>query len=836
MLKRSFAMLLIGLAGGFAVATLDCSGKSTGSSDGGNQAGTDGGASGGCATSGATSCSGTDNSTCPNQANYKCVANCCEFYCTTAQDCVANNEPCKSSALGCVCDNLVCSTKVCSADSDCSGQSGAVCKGGSCVTADPVSSVATCVVQPNPAVLHAGQAQQFTVATFDSSGNALLTAPGSATWSITGAGAGASSFSSSTNGLLTVGATPSTAFGDTTITATFGSGGSSVACTAIATVYAPATAGSQLVLLDAQTLLPVTDAQVQFSDASGALLLTPVTGNALGVYPVAATPPTAALLNVFDPNYQYVSVSAPAGSSLPADMVLLLGQNPIIDAATNQPLVGGYTGDYRSEPGILDPKKGEPASQSGEVHFGLAGTAIPQDMLDISLTELLGPKHPVDLTEFNTTQNLPLGIEFGLSDATYYTCSYDGLGAPGGCGLPPCAAGQTSGCLNSETSPSAADWAKSRFACGQRSAWGLGGSVPLTMITSQIGSSGTSGVNVGAILGSVLPLFSGFNSGVAYEVPYTMAPPVPANQVKDSCTGSNFPDATPIPNPAALNSNVTLSLDTPLALSASVTLPALPKVGGQFQQTALVLAGADEAGIGLLPLGLSAGTNTQGGVTSSTGQTYDSDTPAGGTPVANGHVTVHLAPEHGGVERSPYGVVALALDLGSLTGSAKGKTAISGIAQTFPQGLPYGQSVAFPSAANGFLGYAESVGYSWSTRTLANPSGVPGASWMRVRFQDGAQREWVVYFDPTTTGAVLPVPPTGMDDRTYSSDASGGKASSTSAQAVEAVSGTNYSSFLDFTNGPVAADLVNHMAAFSSITLLPVCPGTDAGDPSSVCG
>ncbi|MHB1844017.1 MAG: hypothetical protein ACYCWW_04160 [Deltaproteobacteria bacterium] len=831
--KRACAMLFVGAAAGFALSTLGCPGKPAGGGD----AGTDGGGGPSCATSGETACNSAGD--CPNQSNYKCTSNCCVFFCNPANgpaDCVANGEPCKSSPLGCVCDEGVCKSKVCSADSECAGQSGAVCKGGSCVAADPVASVASCVVQPNPAVLHAGQSQQFTVATFDSNGSALVLAPGSAQWSITGAGATGSSFSSSTNGLLTVGTTPSTAFGDTSIGVTFS--GVSVTCSAIATVYAPPAVGSQVTLLDAESMLPVTDAQVQFSDASGNLLLTAVTGDSLGRYVWTTTPPTAALLNVFDQSYQYVSVSAPASGGLPADMVLLLSQNPVIDPATKSPVVGGYTGDFRSEPGILDPGHGEPASETGDIHFGLAGTAIPQDLLDISLSTLLGPTHDVTINiGGSNVVPLPQGIELGLSDTNYFKCSYDGLGAPGGCGLPACSGSSTTGCLNSETSPSASDFGQSRFACGKRSAWGLGGGIPFSAVAAQIGGSGTSGVNIGALLGSLLPLFNSFNSGVVYEVPYTLAPPIPANQVKDACSGNDFTDATPLPNPAALNSSVTLSLDTPLALAASVTLPALPKLGGTCQQTALVLAGAVESGIGLLPLGISAGTNTQSGATSSTCQTYDSDTPSGGTPNADGHVSLHLAPEHGGVERSSYGVVALAVDVGGLVGKSKGKFGLSGLVQTFPQGMPYGTSVPFSGATGGFLGYAEAASYLWSGRALTNPSGgVTNSSWMRLRFQDAAQAEWVVYFDPSTSGAVLPVPPSSFKDRTYASDASGGKAASTEIQAVEATSGTTYSSFLDFTNGPLAADLVDHMAAFSSVALTPTCSAGDAGDPSSVCG
>jgi hypothetical protein len=541
------------------------------------------------------------------------------------------------------------------------------------------------------------------------------------------------------------------------------------------------------------------------------------------------------LLNVFEPNYQYVSVDVTA---LPSskDFVLFLAQNvvtgPVTGSTSAQPVVGGYTGDFQTQPGILDPSSGEPVSETGDIHVGIAGTAVPQDLLDISITALLGPSHDVTINIGGShVVPLPQGIELGFG-TTYFKCSYDGLGAAGGCGLPPCTSTVTTNCLNNETDPTKADWANSVFACGQRSAWGLGGGVPFSAISSQLGALAGGNVSVATILTAVLPDFSGFNSGVFFTVPYTEQLPVPATMVANGCPptpSADFTDSTPIPNPANLTSatKVPLTLDTPLALQTQVTLPPLPSVGtgssAACQTTALVLGGAIEPGYGLLPLGLSAGTILDANNNpSSTCKTYD--TNAQNSTNADGNVIMAIAPEHGGVERDTYGVVALSLDVSSIAGSSSGVTAISGLVQTFPA-LPYGQSVTFPGVA-GFPAYLQKATYDPNKRTFSNDStNNTGATWERLRFQDDLQREWITYFAPGTASFILPTPAcTGCTDRSLTSS---GSLASPEAQQVITTSATTFSGFLDFTNGPIAASLINTMIGFSAVGI--ACPSGVTG-------
>ncbi len=105
-----------------------------------------------------------------------------------------------------------------------------------------------------------------------------------------------------------------------------------------------------------------------------------------------------------------------------------------------------------------------------------------------------------------------------------------------------------------------------------------------------------------------------------------------------------------------------------------------------------------------------------------------------------------------------------------------------------------------------------------------------GATWERLRFEDDLGREWITYFAPATASLVLPTPPTSCGtggsctDRTLTST---GSLSSPEAQQVITTSATTFSGFLDFTNGPVAASLIDTMIGFSAVGI--ACPSGVTG-------
>ncbi len=784
--------------------------------DGGNPLAVDGGPDSGpppapdgggiCATDPSMSCASVAD--CPNSTNFKCDpgSGCCVFFCTRTSDCGGPydpNDPCTGGNGGCACRGGVCESATCSANADCGG--GEVCAAGSCVTPPPPALAASVLVKPNPAVLHVGVPQPFTAAVFDQDGGALVLAPGSLDWSASGNGTIDSS------GTFTP-TKASTAVGDTTITATVA--GTNVAGSAIATIYAAPASGTTLTLFDAATGTPVTGATVEYSDNSGHVVGTPVTsGSPLGVYTLPGSAPAgAALLSVFEKNHQYVSIALAKVAT--QDLVLFLPQNSVVVTVSGAkvPVVGGFTGDFTRAPGILNPDDGEPPDQQSEVHLGIAGTAVSQDLLDFSLSSFLGPTHVVTIDLGFSSQNVPLpaGVELG-NGSQYYQCSYDGLGPAGGCGLPPCSDTVTTGCLNGETDPTQADWQESAFACGARPAWGIGGSVPFQAVLSAFLSGGGGGVDVGKVLGVMLSYVPEFQSGVLFQVPYTLYPPVPANQVVNSCSGQDYPDATPIPDPKKLDGNVTLGLTTPLSLAATLNTPALPEVGGSAQHDLLVLGGAAIPGVGLLPLGLAHGSNVDSnGNPTANGKVCDTADTTGCQP--DGQVLLPLAPESGGVEGSPYVAVAVALDL-SAAGGGGGGGAISGLVQTFVNGLPHGAA----NLGASFLPYAQNAAYDATSRTFTNDA-VAGASWMRVRFANDAGQEWVVIFDPSVPSFVLPSPG-ALGDRTLDSD--GTTPAAIYVQAVAAAGKITLPQFLDFSNGTgvAAEEPIDDLAGWSSLRL-----------------
>ncbi len=785
--------------------------------------GSDGGPAGACGPSGQPSCSTAAD--CPNATNFTCdpATNCCVFQCTAAADCGGPfdpGDPCAASTLGCTCTQGVCRSKPCTADSDC--PAGLLCKGGICAKPDAAPAAGTVVVEPNPALMHVGVLQRFSATLLDANGRAVLLAPGSVVWSVSPAGAGSFNHDATGESALTP-ANPSAAFGDVTVTATVSSTGLSGA--AIGTIYAaPAAGAAQLTLIDAQAGLPVTDATVAYSDGSGNLLSAAVgAASPLGVYALPPSPPAgAAMLNVFEASHADVSLAL--GTVTSQDLLLLLPQDPVTTSVggTPAPVAGGLTGDFTQEPGILDPTDGEPAAAKGDIHFAVAGTALPADFADFSPAALFGPDHLVTINVGGShTADIPLGVEMGFG-TTYFACGYDALGPAGGCGLPPCANGATSGCLNAETDPTQADWASSAFACGLRPAWGIGGSIPFSQIAGQLGGLGSS---QSALLGALLQHASGFASAVDFQVPYTLAPQVPASSVTDACTGQPETGGGVLPDPGKLNAEATLSLDTPVGAATQAVLPPLPAVKSAPQQEALVLAGAFVRGEGFVPLGLAGATTlSQNGTPSANGEVCD--TAVTGSCSADGNVWLSVAPRHGGLEGGAFAVVAVAY--GSATGTgpaAPGQpVATSGLVARFDPSQPLPAAVQLGgTSAPAFVQYAGGTSWTAATRTIFAKTW-QGEAWLRFAFQNDVGKRWLVYTENSATGLVLPVPPSPFSDPTL--DAGGTTSAEVSVAAIAAANpGIGLGDLVDFGRpaGTVATDLSAYATGWSN---LPLCTGS----------
>src|SRR6185369_3021501 len=162
--------------------------------------------------------------------------------CLTAADC----------SSGQVCEDGICMAPACGSNSDCGA--GQICSGGACVAAPTASSVASCDVTPNPVPVEAGSTVALKALARDAAGRGLPFA--GFTWSASGGSATVNS-----NGVVTGAGT-----GVTTITA---SAGNSASCTAAVTTF-PAIAAGQLrvVVINADTKLPIPSAVVVVDGAT----------------------------------------------------------------------------------------------------------------------------------------------------------------------------------------------------------------------------------------------------------------------------------------------------------------------------------------------------------------------------------------------------------------------------------------------------------------------------------------------------------------------------------------------------------------------------------------
>ena len=742
-----------------ALLATACSSKTTAS-----DAGPDGGT---CAVA---SCTGTDNSTCPSQTNYTCQAGCCVFFCLAVSDC--STQACASSALGCVCDLGECQQKVCSEDTDCGA--GKVCVAGACESPD-TTAAARCVVSPPLFVARTGLPTQLAVTAFDADGGVVRS--GVAPTFTVSDGMG----SVSATGAFTD-SQASTAPADVTVTATV----DGVSCTAAGTVYGAAS-NPQVTVIDANTALPVTDATVQISAAANGTLLGTATvgGDALGRYAISgSTLALGGMVTVFEENYEFASAVAPGFAdggtfgTMP-DLIFVLTQTGKLDPVSNAPYTGGYIGDFSKGVGPFSS-----SANLGAVLLGLAGTAVPEDPANLSLGSLLGPSVTVSIGgAIGQSFPLPVGAEVSFAGENL-DCTYEGLGAAGGCGL------------------AVLDGGANPFTCGNRPAWGLGGPIPSSQLESLLASP--TAPTLGELLTIAAPAFPSFASGVGFDVPYAEQAPVLSDTVPNSCNAASpGKGTTPIPAPSNLTP-FQLQLDTAVDLVADVTLPPLPQLAGACVQTAIVFGGVLSPQVGLLPLGMSAASILNAvGAPDATCLTYD---PLNAT-AADGNIGLHLAPAHGGFEGLPYGVLALA-GLDSSTG------AVSGLLQSFAD-LPYDTAVSF--SGQQFLGFAQGATYTSASRSFALGAGLVTAPTLyRLRFVEGGgaatgpDGQWAVQVPPGSPPIVLPVPPSPFEDRTV------GASANVEALQLSSASATS-TQLVDFSNGPEELNLLQEIQAFSSV-------------------
>ena len=387
----------------------------------------------GCPCSTARDCSQTTPQVCVGGTTKVCV-----IVCSKSSDCSNGN----------VCEDGSCTSPGCGGPSDCAG--GQICTNGSC--GSQVSTVGSCVITPNPAVVHAGAKLNFLALVKDGSGNTVPFSP--IAWST-------SSGTIDNAGVLTAAAPSAGATGTTTVKATAGG----QTCTSTVTTYAAATDPLRVVVVDAHTKKPVAGAFVVIGSGPWTTD-TKKTTDASGVAIFANAGASPRDVHAFAADHNYASYIGVGG----ADLLITL--QPYV-ALSNR---SGFKGTITSADFATLNQKDQ------IVHLAFFGSGVANSILDFSLDTLVGPlRHVVIKLAGDHPVDLPSGLVIGVGDDLFNTGDYTMYAEP-----------------------------------GKRILWGLGGNVEFAAVLKAAGpllSGGTANIDVGALLPQLLPLLGKLQAG-----------------------------------------------------------------------------------------------------------------------------------------------------------------------------------------------------------------------------------------------------------------------------------------------------------------------------------
>ncbi|MFA6033291.1 MAG: Ig-like domain-containing protein, partial [Myxococcota bacterium] len=292
---------------------------------------------------------------------------------------------------------------------------------------------------------------------------------------------------------------------------------------------------------------------------------------------------------------------------------------------------------------------------------------------------------------------------------------------------------------------------------GLKAAWGLGtvlntGDITdLLKILSPIISGGS--IDIGKILAAALPLVANFNHAVQSALNVNLIPTVTTPNI--TCPdGKVVPlvDSATMADYANFKS-ITLKLAAKMALSSVITVADVPKFQGNCLSGIAAISGADVAGIGLIPLGLSAGMTPEGGKICKI--TYPKD--ANPFSLSDGTLMLKMAPNHDGMEGNDYMFAMLSLDFDQIGDNTP--MPISGRIVLGEKQI----KKTYDWSAKTFITFPEGTSLTRGSRTIkAATAAVAGAKFYRYMVTGAGS--WFVYTDKTATDIVLPAAPAGTTD------------------------------------------------------------------------
>lgn len=598
---------------------------------------------------------------------------CVKILCTTNADC-SENEECDVRRGLCVPDNL-CDP----------GNPSLACEAGQycvyveglpqCVEASELPAADTCEIAPSQIFVAANNAIELNAVAMLNSG--ALVPNASFTYT--------SDVGTVSDGKLT-GECAGSDVCTGTVTATSGA----ATCTAPVKVYpAVPTEDFKVVLFDQTSNEPVSGALAVLKLADNSLV--EGTTDADGVANFADVGQTVAAASVFPDNHQWQTVLSPAMNHVAFFTV----------EVPDDSKVAGVKGQFDFSE----------VSTQGDIQLGLSGMSIAGSIVDLDFAQILGEiaDYPIELEGVTNGEELvplPSGLVINLG-TTPVKPDFVAFGDP-----------------------------------GKRILWGLGGQVRLADIGPIISTVTATGddIAIGSILSSVLPFFSTFDHAAVAGLELTEqdrpAPPSEGSPV----AFADWPFQE-------LAGDSAVTLNTLLSQSATYDVPTLPCTAGKveqagcadnaFQSGAILLSGVFVPGLGVVPLGLTAGLDDpdEQDATDQVDGKLDYNTE---NAPASGQAIVDYAPPHDGLEGNKYFTIAIAVDIDQLTEGGLSASTIVHMGDKFD---PAGNSFD-----NDFL-QQQGGTYTDETKTFSFTS-VGSADFYRLNFNDDVQ-EWNIYFtDP----------------------------------------------------------------------------------------
>ncbi len=619
-----------------------------------------------------------DLSLCPKPvSDYECVAGCCsvKFVCEKNADCVTKNGvapgcPDKAFTCGCDPDSGQCIQTMCGADADC--DKGLVCSQGGCVAALVDTSLSARLLRP-----------------------VWITVPGATLAAASGLGAQAvdklGNVKPDAAFEWTLVASDAFTLADQTLTA----GTKAGATTITAKVKGASTGASKPATL--WNLGAIADGKNLRVTAIDELSWLPVKGKVVVIgLADAATPEAAQVVDITNGQASF------AGVKFPADIHVVATDHAAVSVLRYDP--AGKTADLLlptplhhyaeltfdaagkvvpAETTVIhgDAVRGEVNYPGiGEAALGLTALAFDSQLLNFSVDSILGPnvKRPFDAQapsminpDPGKPQQIPGGVTFTLGKPVVN--QYIMAGPP-----------------------------------GAHTQWTLAGRLSLTTVISEMGkilSAVDGGIDIGRVVSVLLPYLAGFRSHVQFDV---MLGETMADPIKDL---------------------VTIEPTYPLLIKTLVTVPPLPKTATGWADVAFVIGGALLPIGEIVPLGLTAGSDSSVAEDVADG-VVDADYK---TPGAE-PLSLSVGPLHSGLR---YGTENHVLVTAAIVLGGKGKKEGGSLTISAPAAVP---AESKPAA---FMDLPIGSTFVPDTATLTVKS-VTGAMAYRLNLQGDNGLKWLV--------------------------------------------------------------------------------------------